>query len=202
MAENAPMPTTRDPRADALLIAIEAYVPSGREEEESLAAIRAFLRDAADPLSRAASTSHVTGSAVVVRRDTRAGAFLLIHHRKLDRWLQPGGHVDPEDASVLDTAQREAREETGAADIEPVPGEGILGVDVHPIPARHGKPGHIHYDVQYLFFSDAEAGRGQPEEVRGVAWFTLDQALATGVDGSLERSLRKAERWMKGRAGG
>lgn len=194
------MATTRDPRAAALLFALEAYVPSGREEEESLAAMRAFVRDSADPLSRVASTSHVTGSAIVVRRRTRGGTFLLIHHRKLDRWLQPGGHVDPEDANVLETALREAREETGATDIEPVPGEGILGVDVHPIPARHGKPGHIHYDAQYLFFSDAEAGRGQPEEVRGVAWFTLEEALAAGVDGSLERALRKAEKRIRTRS--
>ncbi len=191
------MPT--DPRVAALLRDLESHEPSGREEAGSLAAMLDFVRGARDPMSREASTSHVTGSAVIVRRG--GGAFLLIHHRKLERWLQPGGHVDPEDASVLETALREAREETGASDVEAIPGEGILEVDVHPIPARDGRPGHIHYDVRYLCGSAAEVGHGQEEEVAGVGWFTLDEALAIGVDGSLERSLRKAERTMKARSG-
>jgi 8-oxo-dGTP pyrophosphatase MutT (NUDIX family) len=180
-----------DPRAAALLRELELYAPSASDsEKESLDAMLAFVSTASDPLSRTSSTSHVTGSAIIRRRI--GGTFLLIHHRKLDRWLQPGGHVDPEDPSVLETALREAREETRATDLEIDPAREIFDVDVHPIPARARRPAHIHYDVRYLFSAQAEALRGQPEEVRGVAWFSFEEALARGVDPSLARALRKA----------
>jgi 8-oxo-dGTP pyrophosphatase MutT (NUDIX family) len=182
-----------DPRAAALLAELQAHVPADETERASLARLREFVATAPDPLSRTASTSHVTGSAVVASPDGRA--FLLVKHRRLGRWLQPGGHVDPEDASVRAAALREAREETGAPDVEPVEegaGGGILDVDVHPIPAFEDRPAHVHYDVRYLATSRSEAGPGEVEEVTGVAWLTLEESLAHGVDDSLARSLRKA----------
>lgn len=179
-----------EPRAAALLEELRVVEPADDAERASLAKLVEFVSNAPDPLSRAASTSHVTGSAVVAAPDGHA--FLLICHRRLGRWLQPGGHVDPEDASVLAAALREAREETGAPDIAPVD-DRILDVDVHPIPAFENRPAHVHYDVRYLATSSAEAGPGEEAEVSAVAWLTLEESLARGVDDSLARSLRKAQ---------
>jgi len=181
-----------DDRAAALLTDLRAYQPVVEADEAARASLERtirFVEESPDPLSRSASTSHVTGSAVVAAPD--GGRFLLVRHRRLGRWLQPGGHVDPEDASVLAAALREAREETGAKDVEPAPG-GILDVDVHPIPAFEDRPAHVHYDIRYLATSRSPAGAGDEEEVTAVAWLTLEEALARAIDPSLTRSLRRA----------
>jgi 8-oxo-dGTP pyrophosphatase MutT (NUDIX family) len=168
---------------------LRAYAPSDDRERVSLAKIFDLLRDAADPFTRERS-DHITGSAIVARLD--GSAFLLVHHRRLDRWLQPGGHVETGDRSVFETACRETQEETGLAALETRFGRRILDVDVHPIPARHGRPAHVHHDIRYLLTASAETVVPQEEEVRGAAWFTLEEALAAGVDDSLTRALTKA----------
>ena len=133
---------------------------------------------------------------MIVRPD--GSAFLLVRHRKLDRWLQPGGHCDPSDATTLATALREAREETGLAGLTPLLSGRPLDVDVHEIPARPGEPAHLHYDVRYLASSPEEGGAGDAAEVSGLGWFSLPEALALGVDASLVRALRKAAGLVSG----
>ncbi|MCA1609696.1 MAG: NUDIX domain-containing protein [Acidobacteria bacterium] len=124
-------------------------------------------------------------------------AFLLIHHRKFDRWLQPGGHSDPEDGTVFDTALREVREETGADALVAGNAGRLLDVDVHPIPARGSEPAHFHFDLRYLVVFQGEAGFGEPQEISGIGWFSLEEALRAGVDESLARTLRKAAATLK-----
>jgi 8-oxo-dGTP pyrophosphatase MutT (NUDIX family) len=175
----------------ALLEEVSAYMPSGEAERKSQAAILQLLRRAKDPFTRE-QTDHVTGSAVVARQD--GSDFLMVFHRRLERWLQPGGHVEPEDVSVRETALREAREETGVTELD-IANEGrILDLDVHPIPATKKRPAHVHYDLRYLLTTRAAATVAEPLEIEKVAWFSLVQALAAGVDTSLERALRKAHR--------
>jgi 8-oxo-dGTP pyrophosphatase MutT (NUDIX family) len=124
-----------------------------------------------------------------------------VHHRKLGRWLQPGGHTEETDASVYDAALREVREETGIADVQAPLGRRIFDVDVHPIPARGSDPEHEHFDVRYLFTTDRDVDRAAAEDPRRpMRWRTLEEALADGVDGSLERSLRKAREALTRRA--
>ena len=113
---------------------LESYDARDPGEAASLAHIRRFLDSPADPFARDNPEGHITGSAIVARPD--GAAFLLIHHRKLGRWLQPGGHTEESDGSVFDTALREAREETGIARFEAPLERAIFDVDVHPIPAR------------------------------------------------------------------
>ncbi len=179
-------------RRELLLGWLASHVPADADEAASLARIRALVTAPADPFARDNPTGHVTGSAVVARPD--ASAFLLVHHRKLGRWLQPGGHVDPEDDSVLATALREVREETGVLAVVPALDGRIFDVDVHAIPARRDEPAHEHFDVRYLVTSTKSESAAQAAEVRALAWMSLDEALAAGADGSLERALRKAVR--------
>lgn len=180
--------------AAAVLGELAAYRPATERERESLARVEELLRRAPDPFTRE-RTDHITGSAVVARPD--GSAFLMVYHRRLQRWLQPGGHVEPGDESVLATSLREAREETGVAALE-IANEGrILDLDVHSIPATPKRPAHVHHDLRYLLTTRAAATVGEPLEIEKVGWFSMEEALASGADESLARALRKAQDLLK-----
>jgi 8-oxo-dGTP pyrophosphatase MutT (NUDIX family) len=128
---------------------------------------------------------HVTASAVVAR--LTGEHFLLVLHRKLDRWLQPGGHVEDGDASVFQTALREVREETGLPALTAPIGEAILDLDIHAIPEFGAEPAHFHYDVRFLVTT--RDGGVLPS---GVAWFDFADVAPVDRDGSLARAVAKA----------
>ena len=178
---------------EELLAGLAAFTPADEPERESLEKIRALVSSVSDPFTREVR-DHVTASAVVARPD--GSAFLLVHHRRLDRWLQPGGHVEPEDASVFDAARREAEEETGVTSFAAPFGARVLDVDVHPIPATKKRPEHVHFDLRHLLTTTAEGSLAAPEEVRGVRWFSMDEALAE-ADASLARALAKAAQALR-----
>ncbi len=162
-------------------------------ERVSLERIREFVARSPAAFSRTNSEGHITASAVVARPED--SAFLLVWHRKLARWLQPGGHLEESDPSVFAAAVREAREETGLERFTSPLGEGFLDVDVHPIPAHGPDPAHFHFDARFLFLVTPPAPVSQDGEV---GWFSLAQALAAGVDESLSRALRKATQVVAG----
>lgn len=129
---------------------------------------------------------HFTASGFVVSPD--GSSLLLIHHRRLDRWLQPGGHIDPSDASVESAARREIVEETGVGLVEdPAP---LFDLDVHPIPAGKGEPPHEHYDVRFLFTASDTMLDADKAEVREARWFPLEIAGDVG-DMSVRRVVRR-----------
>ena len=114
---------------------------------------------------------------------------LLTHHRKLDRWLQLGGHIE-DDLDILTAALREAREESGLDEIHPVT-DAIFDVDVHPIPARKQEPEHFHYDVRFLF----QARRGDSliisDESHDLRWFSIQDLRDLSRDESIDRMVDK-----------
>lgn len=171
-------------RRDSLLRALAGYRGEGPSDAPTLSRFLAFLRRE-DPFRRGDPDGHVTASAVVSR--PAGDGFLLVFHRKLDRWLQPGGHVEPDDATVFDAALREAREETGLAAFAAPFDDAILDVDVHPIPAFGSEPAHCHYDVRFLLTA---ADQGAP--VAGAVWFPAEAIPRLDMDGSLSRAVRKA----------
>jgi 8-oxo-dGTP pyrophosphatase MutT (NUDIX family) len=184
-------------RREALLEALDAYRGGARHDEEAVSRFRSFL-ERADPFRRGDPDGHVTASAVVAHPVNVAGTglglhppphfrFLLVFHRKLDRWLQPGGHVEDGDPSVFDAALREAREETGLADFSAPLGRAILDLDVHAIPAFGIDPAHFHFDVRFLLTT--EDGGVLPA---GAAWFDFADVAPLDRDGSLTRAVRKA----------
>jgi 8-oxo-dGTP pyrophosphatase MutT (NUDIX family) len=114
-----------------------------------------------------------------------------MHHRKLDRWLQPGGHADG-DTDLARVALREAQEETGVAGLR-IEG-GIFDIDRHRIPARAGEPEHWHYDVRYVVRAGAEDRFAVNAESRALAWRAVTTVAA---DASLDASLRRmAHKWL------
>jgi len=176
---------------EELLRELARHAPEGAGEEKSLALLGAFVAGPSDPFARENPEGHVTASAVVARPD--GSAFLLVLHRKLSRWLQPGGHAEPDDASAFDAALREAVEETGIGRFDAPLGRAILDVDVHPIPARGRDPAHHHFDVRFLLTTGADADPAASEDpTRPIRWASYEEAVSLGVDASLERALRKA----------
>ena len=177
-------------RAD-LARALEDHAAADARESESLSWIRRFLASPADPFARENPEGHVTASAVVARPD--GSAFLVVFHRKLSRWLQPGGHTERGDASAFDTALRETREETGIARFEAPLGRAIFDVDVHAIPAHGRDPAHHHFDVRFLLTSAGELDPDAAEDPsRPMRWMSLEESRSAGVDPSLARALEKA----------
>jgi 8-oxo-dGTP pyrophosphatase MutT (NUDIX family) len=171
----------------ALLAELDAYAPSDAREAAMAARLRAFVAAHADCFERSLLVGHVTGSAWVVDRDgTRA---LLTHHRKLDRWLQLGGHADG-DGDVRRVALREATEESGLTSLVPARAA-IYDVDVHTIPARSGEPAHDHFDVRYAFFADPNETPTVTDESHAVAWIALADLDRYGVDDSVRRLAAK-----------
>ncbi len=149
--------------------------------------LRAFVAAHADCFERTHLAGHVTGSAWVVDRAGKAA--VLTHHRKLDKWLQLGGHADG-DSDIRRVARREALEESGLAEIEPA-SDGIYDVDVHEIPARGAEPAHVHYDVRFAFYADREALPTASEESHAVAWIPLADIERFAIDDSVRRLVAK-----------
>lgn len=173
-----------------LITQLEDFVYQGPEEKESLDRLTAFVKEYDNLYGRDNLHGHITASAWIV--DPRARATLLIFHKKLKLWLQPGGHIEADDTSLLISAIREAREETGIQDIE-VLSPSIFDVDVHWIPARKEVPGHWHYDVRFLLKGNgSEVIHLQQEEVDAYQWKTWEEVInSSDMEFSLVRMARK-----------
>ncbi len=174
-----------------LLAAIEATRPADDDEARSRDRIAAHVRGGGDLFARTRWDGHLTASAFVLAHDR--ASLLLIFHKKLQRWLQPGGHGEPGEIDPLAVARREAREESGLADLSLYPGAPQpFDLDVHTIPARPGEPAHEHLDVRYLFLAPPDAVLALDlSEVNGAAWVPLAEAAAPNQDASVARAARK-----------
>jgi 8-oxo-dGTP pyrophosphatase MutT (NUDIX family) len=171
-------------RRTALVALLAGHVPGDELEAAHLEQMRTFARELDDPLSREQPTAHFTASALVV--DPPRERTYLIHHGKLGRWFQPGGHIEPSDESPLAGALREAREETAFA-VTPAQ-DAPIDVDVHEFPARDDRPAHLHLDVRYLLVAEGALEDGAAEEG---AWFDRTAALAIADEEGLRRLIEK-----------
>lgn len=132
---------------------------------------------------------HLTGSAWILSADRTL--MLLLHHAKLDRWLQPGGHADETDNSLADTARREAMEECGLTDLHLLSPD-IFDLDIHKIPARGNESAHLHYDLRFLFSTRKGAGiERNLLETKAIAWVKLDKLCKSDTPQSLRRMVQK-----------
>jgi 8-oxo-dGTP pyrophosphatase MutT (NUDIX family) len=130
----------------------------------------------------------------------------LVFHKKLKMWLQPGGHIEPRDGNLVETARREVREETGLEGLELE--EPLFDIDVHRIPAWGQTPAHLHHDVRCLMRAphlDVRAG----DDVSDARWFDLQMVASSnhhladgfGTDGSVRRIAARLSELNEGRVG-
>jgi 8-oxo-dGTP pyrophosphatase MutT (NUDIX family) len=170
-----------------LLDQLADYAAKHPDETETVGRFIDFVRTEGDCFERSLAVGHVTGSAWIVNAD--GSQVLLTHHRKLDRWLQLGGHADG-DPDVFAVALKEAREESGLSDFEAM-SEGIFDLDIHPIPARKSDPEHLHYDVRYLLRATGATDYVVSDESHDLRWVPLDEVTTLTTEDSMTRMVRK-----------
>ncbi len=175
------------PSRAGLLDELRDYVPADAREAAMRDRLVAFVGAHPDAFERTSTIGHVTASAWIV--DPSRTRALLMHHRKLGKWLQPGGHVDG-NPDVRAAALREAGEECGLASLR-FAAPGIYDVDVHRIPGRPGEPEHDHYDLRFALEADPAEPLVVNAESNRLAWVALDALAAYGVDESVLRLARK-----------
>lgn len=175
--------------------ALQAHRIASPQRAEQVAQFSAFLASSPDVFQRWHPPGHFTGSAWLVARDGER--VLLTHHRKLERWLQLGGHADG-DPDLAQVALREAQEESGLGALRVEPR--IFDIDRHRIPARGNEPEHWHYDVRFVVRAGADETFVVSDESHALAWRRID---AIAADADAEESMqRMARQWLAGRAAG
>jgi len=174
---------------DALLQQLSAYRQTYQNESSMIDRYIAFVESHEDCFERSLEVGHVTGSAWVVNQG--GSHVLLTHHRKLDKWLQLGGHADG-DSDVIRVARREVHEESGIDQVQLV-GDGIFDVDIHRIPARKDEPAHDHFDVRYALRVTGDEQYVVSDESHDLAWVPIDQLHERTTEESM---LRMARKWQ------
>jgi len=177
-----------EPQADPAFarVLLERYPPPDRDQKATRDAMLAFLdRYPWDAHLRSRLEGHLTASALVVSADFEQ--VLLLRHKKLGKWLQPGGHCDG-DANLPGVALRECLEETGieALEVDPRP----IDLDIHPIPARPEAPAHFHFDTRFLVVAPPGAAPRRNHESEELRFFPRHQALEIAGDDSVRRLIR------------
>jgi len=175
----------------------EHYPP----EDHMVTRICQLVERCPDCSLRTCRPGHITGSAWVLSHDRTQ--CLLVHHAKLERWLQPGGHADGQ-CDVSQVALREVQEETGLTELKLVEQNGELiplDVDVHQIPARYDASGkliedaHEHHDIRFLVLADPRESLSISDESHDVRWFSREEVLQATDEESVLRMLHKAGPW-------
>ena len=173
-----------------LLDLLDRYQAATPDAGPSAKLFREFARAHADCLDRSCVSGHFTGSAWLV--DDTGQRVLLTHHRKLNKWLQLGGHADS-DGDLARVALREAEEESGLSDLIVEPA--IFDLDRHMIPARGNEPAHWHYDVRFVVRATGSEEFVVTLESHALAWREIAQIA---VDSSVDESVRRmARKWLQ-----
>ena len=172
---------------------LRRYRPRGDAEAADVDRTRALLQAVDDPWLRSLPL-HITASAMIVHPDS--GRLLLRWHRRQQAWLQVGGHGDPGETSPLAIALREAREETGLADLAPWPGPELRHVVIVPVPAGGAEPAHEHADLRFVLATGTpEAARPESPDAP-LRWVTLDEAYQATSEPNLRETVARVERLL------
>ena len=157
-----------------------------------------FVDTQAACFDRELELGHITGSALVL--DEKAERLLLLHHKKLNKWLQLGGHSDSNPNS-LEVALKEAYEESGLTSLKlsnwferlkPASSCQVLDLDIHAIPERKKEPAHYHYDIRFVFkVADGNHNFVINEEANELRWVAIDKVSSLTDEESMLRQVDK-----------
>jgi hypothetical protein len=160
---------------EKLLNLLLSYKTTYPEEQKYLSQMLEFLNENEQAFERSLKKGHFTASSMLLNKD--ATAALLMHHAKLDRWFQLGGHADGE-TDLLAVSIKEATEESGISKIKPVM-ESIFDLDIHEIPANSREEAHLHYDVRFLLQVDGDEDFRKNHESKELRWIYKNDQLPT-----------------------
>lgn len=177
---------------DGVLALLRAHANRATNEHElaMVAATLDFVEQQPLCAERSLTSGHLTGSAWIV--DAARKRTLLTHHRKLEKWLQLGGHADG-DLDLARVAFREAEEESGLNRLQPV-GAQLFDVDRHLIPARKNEPEHWHYDLRFMIEADPKESFVVSDESNDLAWIEIASMADYNREESMMRMARKTLR--------
>ena len=168
------------------------YLNNNPDEKINVDKMLKFLQEGENCFSRSNLGCHFTGSAWIV--DDTHQWILMTHHKKLNKWLQLGGHAD-ENENLLEVAYNEAVEESGLDDFSLL-SDKIFDLDIHLIPQYKDIPPHYHYDIRYIFTSKMDPDIVVvSEESKDVAWISKNDVLKKNDERSIERMLIKCEKY-------
>lgn len=163
------------------------YHPLFQEEQSFKQRMLEFIRQYPDCFERSLEVGHLTASSWLLNKHhTHA---LLMHHTKLDKWFQLGGHCDG-NSNVLDVAIKEAQEESGIMGIEPLSRE-IFDIDIHLIPANKKEKEHYHYDVRFLLHVTSDEDFVQNSESKELRWISKNRIELPTHERSVTRMFDK-----------
>ncbi len=164
------------------------YNPSYEEEKIYKSRIIHFIENYKNIFSRTQTHGHFTASSLLLNKDCTK--FLLMYHKKLNKWLQLGGHCDGE-SDILAVAIKESSEESGIEDIVPI-SENIFDIDIHAIPANSKDPEHFHYDIRFLLKANND-DFVKNEESHELKWVDLENFdnREYGLEHSVTRMIEK-----------
>ena len=176
---------------EALIKLVAAHNPIDEKEKEHTASTLCFLNEHANCTSTDNPAGHITASAWVL--SPCLTETLLTHHRKLQRWLQPGGHIENDDSNIYEAAIREVVEESGIDEIS-ILQNSIFDIDVHLIPARKDVKEHYHYDIRFLLKAERTKFVASSES-NELAWVGLTEVSNLLGDESVLRMCRKSQEY-------
>ena len=170
-----------------LAILLEEYI-SIYPHEDSASNMLDFFNKNENTFNKDNKKGHFTGSAWIVNPER--SMVLMTHHKKLNMWLQLGGHADGTE-DLISVAIREAKEESGFNDFILL-SDKIFDLDIHEIPALDGNPVHRHYDVRFLLQADPEKNTIiVSDESHDVQWIPLEKVLSLNPENSMKRMVKK-----------
>lgn len=172
---------------EKLLIDLKKYIPFDSHEKEMVGKVILLIENTPDCFHNNSFPAHMTASAWII--DNGLTHLLFTHHRKLNKWLQLGGHADGEE-NLVNAATREAMEESGLKSVR-LAAPGIFDVDIHEIPARKDIPAHYHYDVRYLFKADKDEPLIVSDESHDLKWVAINEVEKYNSSRSILRMLEK-----------
>ena len=178
------------PAQQQVLNLLNQYTEYEHENRDSKDLLVAFARQYENCCERTLTLGHFTGSCWLVSKDGKR--VLLTHHKKLERWLQLGGHADG-DSDLAQVALREAEEESGLTDLSVEPE--IFDLERHVIPARGSDPEHYHHDVRFVVRANGSEEYVVSDESHALAWRVISELVD---DADAEESIRRmARKWLQ-----
>ena len=173
---------------------LEEYRTDDPAEAADLKRILALAESPGDPWRRDIPL-HVTASALIVH-PARPPRVLLRWHQRQQAWLQVGGHGDPGESDPLAIALREAREETGLADVVPWPDDQLRHLVIVGVPANDVEPAHEHADLRFILATrDPDAARPERPDAP-LRWLSFREACQLTAEDNLRETLARTERLL------